>query len=130
MALKVILDTNALMLPFESGFNLQFAVQSALAGERGYSLIVPEPMLDELRRLSREGRWEAKAALKMVEEKGLSVEIMASERRGDEAILELIERLGSDDVVVFTNDRELIKRLKGLRVRFMRLRGKGHLEME
>ena len=130
MALKVILDTNALMTPFEAGFNLQLAIQNALVGEQGYSLIVPVPMLDELRRLSREGRWAAKAALKMVEGQGLPVEVMATEGRGDAAILELVERLGKDEVVVFTSDRDLIKRLKESRVRLMRLRGKGHLEME
>lgn len=96
----VVLDTNAILLPFTQGTRLEEPLAELLGA---YELHLPTSVLPELQRLSQNqgatGR-AAKLALKLAERcvrepTGLM---------GDDGILEVARRLGA---VVFTNDRKL-----------------------
>lgn len=103
----VLLDTSALLLPFEQGLDLEGEVARALGGCR---LAVPEAALAELRALARDGP-DARAALRLA----ARYEVVPTEGRGDDAILALAVREGA---AVVTADRALAARLResGLKV--------------
>jgi len=116
--LLVLLDTSALLLPFEQGLDLEGEVARELGGCR---LAVPEAALAELRALARDSR-DAKAALKLAGR----YEVVPTEGRGDDAILALAVR---ERAVVVTADRALMARLADAGVRVLRPRERHRLEL-
>ncbi len=115
----VVLDSNALMMPFQFGLNLSAEIERLLGHCEMY---VPAGVMSELRSLSKKER-AAKAGLKLAER----FKIAATEASGDEAILEAASALGA---VVVTNDAELLEKLKAMGIRRIRLRSKSHLVLE
>jgi len=113
----VVLDTNALLMPFEIRMNLDLAVSSLLGDVK---MIVPGPMIGELKNLDNK---YAKAALTLARK----YEIFQTETSGDDAIVEAAVRL---DAYVLTNDKELKKRLRSLRIPLIYLRSYTHLVLE
>jgi len=103
--MRVVLDTNALLLPFEYGLNLDIELERILGTPEVY---VPSCVAGELARLSKTRR-EAKAALQLME----NYHIVEVEALGDNGIIEAGENLGA---YVLTNDRELIGRLRKRRL--------------
>ena len=116
---KVILDANALLMPFQFGINLDAEV-SRLLGD--CEMIVPSAVKSELRRLAAENR-AAKAGLKLSEK----FQTVKSEGTGDESVVEAALALKA---VVLTNDASLLKRLKELGIPRIRLRSHSHLVLE
>lgn len=110
----VILDANALFIPFQFGVNLTEGLKELL-GE-GIEIIVPSSVVEELERLPGED-WRRRAALKLAR----GFRVVKAEGKGDRAIIELARRLG---LPVVTQDKELKKRLKaeGLKVITLRER--------
>ncbi len=113
----VVLDTNALLMPFEIGLNIDLAVRNVLGDVR---MVVPEPLMGELGRSKNKF---AKAAIKLAQK----YEIVPTENMGDNAVLELAVRT---EGVVLTNDRELRSRLRTLKIPTMYLRSGTHLVLE
>ena len=113
----VVLDTNALLMPFEIGLNIDLAVRNVLGDVR---MVVPEPLMGELGRSKNKF---AKAAIKLAQK----YEIVPTENMGDYAVLELAVRT---EGVVLTNDRELRSRLRTLKIPTMYLRSGTHLVLE
>jgi hypothetical protein len=109
--MKVVLDTNALMSPFQYNINLDLELQNLLGNPEVY---VPSCVLGELKRLSRQ-RWEARAALKLTQ-KYKVVEVQAL---GDSGVIEAAENLGA---YVVTNDQGLIERLKAKKIGVIHLK--------
>lgn len=107
----VILDTNALMMPFQFGVDPEAEVNRIFGVAR---IVTLSSMLGELRRLA-ERRPEARAALRYAER----FDILNTESGGDDSLIEMAERLNA---VVVTNDRRLRKRLRerGITVLYMR----------
>ena len=116
--LLVLLDTSALLLPFEQGLDLGGEVERALGACR---VAVPEAALAELRALARDSQ-DAKAALKLASR----YEVVPTEGRGDDAILALAVR---ERAVVVTADRALMARLAEEGVRVLRPRERHRLEL-
>jgi rRNA-processing protein FCF1 len=114
---SVILDTNALLMPFEMRMNLDLAVSSLLGDVR---MVVPGPMIGELKNLDHK---YAKAAIMLARK----YEILQTEGTGDDAIVEAAIRL---DAYVLTNDKELKRRLRSLRIPLIYLRSNTHLIVE
>ncbi|RMF88848.1 MAG: nucleotide-binding protein [Methanobacteriota archaeon] len=117
--MKVILDTNFLMVPFQFKVDILSELDRLL--EAGYEAVIPDKVLRELKTLSQKGslkvRKAAKVALQLAEGmKKVSVEA----EDPDSAILAITEK----GTVVCTNDRELRRRVleKGGRVVFLRQR--------
>ncbi len=118
---KVILDTNMLMLPFQFGIDVKKEIER-LSGIR--DLLVPDCVHAELETLAkRQKNPQAKMALQYSER----FERVESRGRGDDAIVELAERM---EAMVATNDRALRRLLaeKGIPAIFMRK--KSYLDME
>ena len=113
----VVLDTNALLMPFEMRMNLDIAVASLLGDVR---MVVPGPMIGELKNLENK---HSKAALSLARK----YEILHTETSGDDAIVEAAVRL---DAYVLTNDKELKRRLRSLRIPLIYLRSNTHLVLE
>ncbi len=109
--MRVVLDTNALMLPFQIRLNLDSEIRRVLGEAEIY---VPSCVLGELKRLSKR-RWEAKAALELAK-KYRRVEVSAL---GDDGVMEAAKKM---DAYVVTNDEAFIRRLKaqGIPVIYLR----------
>ena len=116
--MNVVLDANALMMPFEYRLNLDLEIRNTLGDA---NIFVPSCIVGELERLSKK-RWEAKAALQLARK----YEIINVENLGDKGVLEAAKKLKA---YVVTNDRALARILKkeGIKVLSMK---QNHLVIE
>lgn len=115
----VILDANALLMPFQFNINLDMELMR-LVGE--CDVLVPSSVVGELER-AKTTNSHAKAALALAEKYTIS----PVEGSGDDSLLELAsEKKG----VVVTNDKGLIQRLKESRVPVIYMRSRNHLVLE
>ncbi|HEY7587945.1 MAG TPA: twitching motility protein PilT [Thermoplasmata archaeon] len=119
MSRTVLLDTNALLMPFQFRVHLDAELRRLLGD---VDIAVPTPVLDELGLLAAHDR-DAKAALR------LAAKYRSVEGRGsaDDAILDLAPTL---DAIVVTNDRPLLDRLKAAGIPRIFLRSRNHLALE
>ncbi len=115
--LIVLLDTNALLMPFQFSIDLEGELKRLL-GE--HEVLVPSSSLEELRRLSKTSR-KARAALQLTD-RFRTVEVKG---RGDDALLEAAKER---EAIVLTNDRKLRRRLREAGLPVVFLRGRGKLE--
>lgn len=115
----VLLDTNALLMPFQMGIDIEEEVLREMGRCR---IIVPQIVLGELRAMGSSLR-DGSAALKFAQR----FEVMETVGLGDDAIVDLAIRT---DGTVVTGDRELIKRLHAARLRVLRPRQKKRLELK
>ncbi len=115
----VLLDTNALLLPFQFRLNLEAELRRLL-GE--HEALVPSPVLDELRGLTKSTK-EARAALRLA----LTFRTLPAEGDADDAIFDAARRTGA---LVLTNDAVLLRRLKEAGVPRIFLRSRSHLVVE
>ena len=114
---KVILDTNALLMPFEMSINIDLELRRLLGD---VEVIVPGPMVGELKHLNSK---HAKAAITLARK----YEIVDSQKRGDAAILDIAMRTGA---YVVTNDKELRRKLRDKGIKTIYLRSFTHLVMD
>jgi rRNA-processing protein FCF1 len=109
---------------FEFSINLEDEL-TRLLGK--YHIIVPNPILEELKFLSEHGRGKkktnAKASLKLMEK----YEMMDAEGTGDDSVLFLAKKLNG---IVVTNDRELRNKAKQSSLHTIFLRSKSMLQID
>ncbi|MCR3884140.1 DNA-binding protein [Methanotrichaceae archaeon M04Ac] len=121
--MKVLLDTNGLMVPGEFGVDV-FEELERLGYRR---FLVLRPVLRELESLSRladsrRDRIAARIGLLLAE----GCEIVEASGGADEALLDLALKTGA---AVFTNDKELKKKLSTRGVTVIHLRQRRRLEI-
>ena len=120
----VILDSSALIMPFEYSIDLEDEL-TRLLGK--YSILVPKPIVEELIHLSKNGKGRknrlAKSALMLIK----NFNIIDSEGKGDDSVLFLAKKFQG---IVVTNDRDLRKRIKKSSLQTIYLRGKKKLFLE
>lgn len=114
---KVILDTNALLMPFQFKINLNLEL-SRILGE--CEIIVLTSVLHELKKLAARGDRHAKEALSL----SRRFKIIESSGPVDDAVVKMAEETGA---VVVTNDIKLRSRLKSNGIKVLFLREKTHL---
>ncbi len=114
---RVILDTNALLMPFEVRINIDLQLQRLIGDFEG---LVPTPLLGELRRSKNR---HAGAALALA----AKYRHCRTDAKGDDAVVELALRTGA---YVLTNDKELRQRLKVCGVKVIFLRSNSHLMLD
>ncbi len=123
--LRVILDTNFLMMPGVFRIDIFDELNRLLEGD--FETCLPDAVLKELEAISQgrnlKGRKAALVGLSIV--KGLE-STPTSEKSADESILSLVDK----DTVVCTNDRELRRKVKEKGGRVIFLRQKKILELE
>lgn len=115
----VVLDTNALLMPFEIGINIDSEIRNILGDAR---IVVPGPLIGELKRLTDSNRF-AKPALALARSK----EIVQCDGHGDDAVVEVAQKLNG---YILTNDKELRRRARSLRIPLLYLRSGTHLIVE
>ncbi len=113
----VILDANALLMPFQFKVHLDSELKR-LFGE--IPVFVPSSVLGELSNATDKN---AKAALSLARK----YRIVETELRGDDAVLEVAS---ARDAAVVTNDRGLIARLRERGLPVVRLRSKRYLVVD
>ncbi len=113
---RLILDSNALIAPFQFSFNLDLELERVLPGVRP---IVPTPVIRELEHLAGRGERLAKAALAL----SSKYETLDIKGLGDAPIFNLALNMSWP---VLTMDRKLRDNLlkRGIPVVFVRGRGK------
>lgn len=119
---KVILDTNALLMPFQFNINLDLEL-IRLLGQ--YEILLPSSVIDELDNISTSDAPPPfiKAASKLSEK----FRIEKVEEKGDESIFQLAKK---HNAIVVTNDRDLKKRLRSAGLRTISLKSKTHLVID
>ena len=128
MPVKVILDSNFLMIPFQ--FHIDIFQEMEYLLQKKVDFIVPSSVKLELTGISSrggEGAPEASLALQLASRcRVVEVSLQPSETV-DDAIVKAAQKLGA---VVATNDIELKKRLRDINVPVVYLREKSKLEVE
>lgn len=117
MVRAVVLDANALLMPFQFHLNLDLELRRVV-GE--IPVLVPSSVLAELERSADQ---RAKAALRLA----ARYRVVPTDLRGDEAVLALAE---TEQAAVVTNDRPLRRRLKRAGIPVISLVGESHLGFE
>ena len=126
---KVILDSNALFVPFQFKIDIFDCLEQLL--ERNLELILLSPIKRELETLAKKGspkmRKNASYALNIAE-KCRYVEVNApASMLTDDVIVKIAEEWKTP---VFTNDRQLKKRLRDISVPVIYVRQKSRLEID
>ena len=127
--IKVILDSNALFVPLQ--FKIDIFASIAQLLKRKHELILLSPVKRELETLAKKGspkmRKNALYALKLAE-KCRYIEVDApAPTLADDVIVKIAEKWKTP---VFTNDRQLKKRLRDISVPVIYVRQKSRLEID
>jgi rRNA-processing protein FCF1 len=128
LPVKVILDSNFLMAPFQ--FHVDVFEELEYLLQKKIDFIVPSAVKLELTSISSrggEGAAEASLALQLASRCRVVDVNLKPEETVDDAILKAAQKLGA---VVATNDIELKKRLRDINVPVVYLREKSKLEVE
>jgi hypothetical protein len=113
----VVLDTNALLMPFEFNINLDLELQRLLGS---CTIYVPGPVIGELKRLKSK---HAKVALTLARK----YPIAETSLQGDNGVIDVAERL---QAFVVTNDFTLRGKLRQLKLKTIFLRSGNHLMID
>ena len=115
----MLLDANALMMPFQFSINLD-AEMRRLLGD--VDAAVPRPVLEELHRLATGNRF-ARAAERLA----TRYRTIESAGSADESLLALASSLSA---IVVTNDLPLLETLRKAGIPRISLRSRNHLVLE
>ena len=111
----VILDANALLMPFQFGINIDIEIRNLLGD---VEVMVPSSVILELRKLDAK---DAKAALSLAGK----YPVVQTKLKGDKGVIEAAELKRA---AVVTNDQELIGILKKSSIPVIRMRGRQRLD--
>jgi hypothetical protein len=128
MPVKVILDSNFLMIPFQ--FHVDVFQEIEFLLQKKIDFIVPSLVKFELTSISArggEGAPEASLALQLASRCRVVEVALDSGETTDDAIVKAAKKLGA---VVATSDIELKKRLRDINIPVVYLRDKSKLEVE
>jgi len=128
MPIKVILDSNFLMIPFQ--FNIDIFQEIEYLLQKKVDFVVPSAVKSELTGISArggEGAAEASLALQLASRCRVVDVTLEPKETVDDAIVKASQKLGA---VVATTDIDLKKRLRDIKVPVVYLREKSKLEVE
>lgn len=128
MPIKVVLDSNFLMIPFQ--FNLDVFQEIEYLLQKKVDFIVPSAVKSELTGISArggEGAAEASLALQLASRCRVVEVTLEENETVDDAIVKSSQKLGA---VVATTDIELKKRLRDINIPVVYLRDKSKLEVD
>lgn len=115
---KIIIDTNALLMPFQFSINLDCELDRLFGF---WKILVPECVLIELRGLSKD-MLKARAALKLA----ANYPSIPTKKKGDQGVLEALVR---ENGILLSNDRHLRNNALKMGYRVIFLRSRSHLEV-
>jgi rRNA-processing protein FCF1 len=127
-AIRIILDSNALFVPIQLKIDIFQELKTLL--NRNFELVLLKPIQREIERLAMEGssqmRKNASYALKLAE-KCRIVGVKQDAASPDDVILQTASIWTCP---VFTNDRELRRKLRNINVPVIYVRQKSRLEID
>ena len=127
--LKIILDSNALFVPVQFKIDVFEELKTLL--NRNFELVLLTPIRRELEKLAEKGspkmRKNASYALKLAEKCRLGEGNKKYVGSPDDVIVQMAREWNCP---VFTNDRELRKRLRNINVPVIYVRQKSRLEID
>jgi len=128
--LRIILDSNALFVPLQFKIDIFEELKTLL--NKKFELVLLQPIRRELEKLAEKGspkmRKNASYALKIAEKcKLIEIDEQIADSSPDDVIFQVAHEWKS---TVFTNDRELRKRLRNINVPVIYVRQKSHLEID
>ncbi|MCD6558229.1 MAG: hypothetical protein J7K31_04365 [Candidatus Aenigmarchaeota archaeon] len=120
--MNIILDTNMLVSAIKFGVDIFGQI------EKFGKPVLLDVCVDEIKKLAKEGNRNANLALQLIEKKHINI-IDSNKKIGannsvDKIILNVAHR---NRWAVATNDKELIKKLRGVGIKVIRLRQKKYL---
>lgn len=124
VAVPVVLDSNALLLPFEKNISIEQELTRLLGS---YEAIVPEAVLKELATMAALGKGRRKRDAQSALTLAARYRFVNTEAKGDAGVLDVARGL---DAVVFSNDKEVRRLAREAGLRTVYLRGMSHLEVE
>jgi len=129
ISVKVLFDTNFLMIAFERPVNVVERVEELL--EAKVRPVILRSQLRELEKIASSDKRQkaariARTVLEYVKKRGFEV-IESGGEVVDDAIVETSKR---EDCIVATNDRELRRRLRGVGVSVIYMKSDGKFELE
>ena len=128
-SLKVIADSNALFIPLQ--FKVDIFVELGKLLNRSFELVLISPVKEELERLAHTGppkmRRNAAFALQIAKKCTYSKVPKKAKERTDDAIIRISRSL---DAPVFTNDKQLKRKLRDISMPVIYLREKSRLELD
>jgi hypothetical protein len=126
--IRIVLDSNAMFVPIQLKIDIFQELKTLL--NRNFELVLLKPIQRELERLASEGspqmQKQASYALKLAE-KCKIVSVKEDAASPDEIILQTAIKWNCP---VFTNDRELRKKLRNINVPVIYVRQKSRLEID
>jgi len=128
MPIKVVLDSNFLMIPFQFKIDIFQEIEYLL--QKKVDFVVPSAVKSELTGISSrggEGAPEASLALQLASRCRVVEVNLEPQETVDDAILKASQKLGA---IVATTDIDLKKRLRAINVPVVYLREKSKLEVE
>ena len=128
MPVKVILDSNFLMIPFQ--FNVDIFQEIEFLLQKKVDFVVPSAVKTELTGISArggEGAPEASLALQLASRCRVVEVALQPNETVDDAIFKAAQKLGA---LVATTDIELKQRLRSINVPVVYLREKSKLEVD
>jgi rRNA-processing protein FCF1 len=127
--LRIILDSNALFVPLQFRIDI-FEELKTLLNAR-FEPVLLSPILEELEKLAKEGsvtmRKDANYALKLAEKCKIIQLKESSDASPDDVIVKAAAEWKNP---VFTNDKQLRKRLRDINVPVIYVRQKSRLEID
>lgn len=124
--IKILLDTNFFLVPFQLGLHILPELERIVPEE--FTLMTISPIKEELNRLSEKGKGDDKICATLALEFAKSVPVVKTEGAGDDAIVDFAKR--DPDIIVATNDSDLRKRLKSQKTKTIFVRNRSKIEME
>jgi hypothetical protein len=122
--LKVVLDSNFLMIPFQFGIDILAELDRIL--DRKYEIFVTRGVMQELEKLSRSKgarAKEAQGALSLIK----ALHVLNSKGK---SVDDVLVDMASKDTIICTNDRILKEKIKKKGAPVIYLRQKSHLVIE
>ncbi|MHA1833373.1 MAG: type II toxin-antitoxin system VapC family toxin [Candidatus Baldrarchaeia archaeon] len=127
--LKVVLDTNMLMLPVQLNINITAELDKLL--ELKYEIIVPEGVIDELKKLFNVSNPKTQRIAKFALKLAKKFKIMPLRPKVGESTDQLLVRLAKKkDYVICTCDNELRRKIREVGAPVIFLRQMSHLVIE
>jgi len=127
--LKVVLDTNMLMLPIQLNINITAELDKLL--ELKYEIVVPEGVIDELKKLLNISNPKTRRIAKFALELAKKFKIIPLRPKVGESTDQLLVQLAKKkDYIICTCDNELRRKIREVGAPVIFLRQMSHLVIE
>jgi len=123
---RILIDTNFFLTPFQLGVNIFSELERVV--DEPFELFTLSPLKCELEKLAKSGKGADKSAAQLAIQLARGISVEDWPEGGDAGILSYVKK--KKDVTVATNDSNLRKALKSMKIPTIFVRNNSKLEME